>query len=483
MDEPENDDIIKDYVEINDDNKQDKLYEDDDYDLLEGTRDNNTNKNTTNEIDNAFEYIALLKSENEKLKYEVKNIINEKDLLKQNYDFEKSFFNQTQKKMENITKQLNEIKLSNMEWEDKYYDQNQKYQQLKQDNDTQNQLLQRYKQQNNILQQQFIESQNNKHIECNKLIQLHSERALNFKKKYNNLLQKYNDDMKTDHNNNNYNDNNNYKDSIEYVKKIEQLQNDLAHAQRSILEMTNVVGVKQLLPTVQETLTQFCSLRDQQHHNTYTKLKQYIKQLDYNWQKYYINQTVHQILFHTIIKCYEKVVEFKQNMFDVIANELNMYYTLKNNNISDECINNEINKILSNRFGSYFKDNYKTILKTKIIAEKVKYDILSKEYSKCLSNIESCDSLNSLNEFIIQCLNICWVMILQDPPLHFKPITWKSKNIIQFDNKIHKRVLGSDKKCTNILYCVWPVISRNRKILDDQKIEVILRDNMYSPFK
>ncbi len=120
--------------------------------------------------------------------------------------------------------------------------------------------------------------------------------------------------------------------------------------------MTNVVGVKQLLATVQETLSQFHSLRDQKHHNTYTKLKQYIKSNNYNWQKYYINQTVHEILFNTIIKCYEKVNEFKQNMFGVIANELNMYYTLKNNNISNECINSEINKILSNRFGSYFKD-------------------------------------------------------------------------------------------------------------------------------
>ena len=70
-------------------------------------------------------------------------------------------------------------------------------------------------------------------------------------------------------------------------------------------------------------------------------------------------------------------------------------------------------------------------------------------------------------------------MILQDPPLSIKPNQWRAKNNDKYDENIHKKILGSVKTSNNVLYYVWPIIARNGDILDDQKMDVIVRDNMY----
>ena len=74
-------------------------------------------------------------------------------------------------------------------------------------------------------------------------------------------------------------------------------------------------------------------------------------------------------------------------------------------------------------------------------------------------------------------------MMLQDPPLKLYPIDWKPAQETKFNDKCHKRVLGSDRNCKNILYHVWPAVARNGVILGDQKIDVVLRNELYTPFK
>ena len=57
---------------------------------------------------------------------------------------------------------------------------------------------------------------------------------------------------------------------------------------------------------------------------------------------------------------------------------------------------------------------------------------------------------------------------------------------IKFNGKIHKKVLGSDKKCDTIAYYVWPSLEKadneneeENEYLEQLKLEVVLRDSLY----
>ena len=43
--------------------------------------------------------------------------------------------------------------------------------------------------------------------------------------------------------------------------------------------------------------------------------------------------------------------------------------------------------------------------------------------------------------------------------------------------------MGSNKKSNNVSYYVWPLITQSDEILDNQKIDVVLRDSMFQPCK
>ena len=97
------------------------------------------------------------------------------------------------------------------------------------------------------------------------------------------------------------------------------------------------------------------------------------------------------------------------------------------------------------------------------------------------------DERAALREYIRECLEVCWVMILQDPPLQIMPNQWRSTGLSEewtvYDEKYHKRVLGSDRHCKDILYFVWPAVSRKGVVLGDQKVDVLLREELYTEMK
>ena len=199
-------------------------------------------------------------------------------------------------------------------------------------------------------------------------------------------------------------------------------------------------------------------------------------------------------MFNIMIKCYHTVNNFKQEMFETIADQFDIhghpeYYgqdpdDIKYNNskdIDDEYGINPVDRVLIDNFGSYFTENYKRIFRGNDFKEEIRNYILSLEYCECLADIgSSCETLDCLDEYTVQCLDICWIMVLQDPPLSLTPIKWKAEDGLVYDDEMHKRILGSDRKCKKVLYFIWPVISsRNESGLDYQKIEVVSRDEMY----
>jgi len=311
------------------------------------------------------------------------------------------------------------------------------------------------------------------------------------------------------------------KENEENQVVIEQLKKDLSTAQRDILEMTNIVGVKQALPTVQETLSLFHSIRDQQHHNTCTKLKVYVKRtVSSKYQKYYLNQIVHELMYKTLVECNRVVISQRQQMFVQIAEKLNMDYTLKkvyassavighggrgyevdldemhmDMDVSDEedekyvdqaFIDGERDKILANRFGSYFRENYQFILKKNELKEKVERKVLSEcgEFGALLmGGREAEDVMEAYREYVVQCIEVCWIMLLQDPVLEMQPMRWRPDGRVLYEENVMKRVLGSDRKCDYVLYYVWPILVRNGSVLKDQKQEVVTKEELYTPKK
>eukprot|EP01084_Bolivina_argentea_P239003 401606_1 len=158
------------------------------------------------------------------------------------------------------------------------------------------------------------------------------------------------------------------------IAKINKLKKELAAAQKTIIEMTSVVGVQQKFPTVQEIIQQFRSIRDQKHHDTSTLLKKFIKNNNKKLQKYYVNQIIHEIMFEILCECYKYLEMYRLQIYDKIANILNMKYAIAQsfeiNDIHDTSSTPIIMKhqirLLSNIFGPYFKNNFKFVLQKRL---------------------------------------------------------------------------------------------------------------------
>merc|ERR1719474_121307 len=96
------------------------------------------------------------------------------------------------------------------------------------------------------------------------------------------------------------------------------------------------------------------------------------------------------------------------------------------------------------------------------------------------------DVMSALRIFVRRCCEVCWIMILQDPPLELEPMKWRAaKEGVTFNSKDFVKIMGSDRKSesANVLYYVWPNITRKGTVLGDQKWRVLVRDEMYRPEK
>ena len=264
-----------------------------------------------------------------------------------------------------------------------------------------------------------------------------------------------------------------------------------------------MVSVKQSFPTVQETMGLFGNIRDQQHHNTAMVLKRCIKRQKSLWQKHYVNQIVHEVMYSVLLRSYKEVGHYRESMFSQIADALNMQYTFcsevnvdgnfngdgdckqsENGNDGMECWKTKSREIIGKRFGSYFKSNYRTILRTEAVADKVLESVLNGQCIECLKDIKlDQEAMDRLRKYANECCAICWIMTLQDPPLAMVPDEWRAAEGVKYDSKRFKKVIGSDRKSENVLYYVWPVVVRKQTVLADQKWEVVVRNKMYESCK
>ncbi len=301
---------------------------------------------------------------------------------------------------------------------------------------------------------------------------------------------------------------------------IGKLKEELAEARSIIMGMTTVVGVQQPLPTVQECIRQYQSIEEQKYHNTSITIKKFIQKKNNKYQEYYIKQVVHQLMFELLTTSYNEVQKYYQDVYKKIGDVLNMNKAIaKGMNIrvddekeqeENEEVKEERLRILKNILGNYFKSNFKFVLEKALpIQDKNKttdnvsqgetnlvttvWNSVKTRFEEYVEGTDN-DIMEAIQEYIIECCQVFWAALLQDPPLRVYPLTWQpdkdDHEMKIYDEKIHQRVLGSDKKCKNILYVVWPAlvnkegyIASYKDILGDQKIDVVLRNKMYTPYK
>ena len=321
---------------------------------------------------------------------------------------------------------------------------------------------------------------------------------------------------------------------------ISALTADLSKAQQTILCMTSMVDVNQKLPTVDELQSKYQSIRDQQHADTSTALKQWIRTLSPQWPKAYISQIVHQLLFEVLMQCYSVVADYKLTVYRNIGVQLGMMRSEKelspspsglsghrslNRSLSpsvspspeegsersrrnDGVLNEKQSEILQNLLGGYFRNNFERILRRKKVVQKVMATVHAKWTSLEMPPFEEGSAaMEHLADYVDRSCSVCWMMLLQDPPLQFHPNRWSAVNAsnslktkllenegntmsnaedqqvehhknqrIAFDENRHKRVIGSDRRSHNVLYFVWPALSNGSDLCGNGKMDVVVRD-------
>eukprot|EP00483_Globobulimina_turgida_P004268 UN04277 len=141
-------------------------------------------------------------------------------------------------------------------------------------------------------------------------------------------------------------------------------------------------------------------------------------------------------------------------------------------------------------FGSYFKNNYEYILKKDDIISVIVDDMIDRWKENELEDFSE-NELEYVRLYVCKCCEICWIMLLQDVGvdnvLQFYPMEWKctaaEKVKVVYTDEIHRKVLGSDRKCETVLYYVWPAISRGNDICGSNKIDVVVKDVFYRKVK
>ena len=80
-----------------------------------------------------------------------------------------------------------------------------------------------------------------------------------------------------------------------------------------------------------------------------------------------------------------------------------------------------------------------------------------------------------LDEYVKKCLKICWEMVLSRPILEFYPNKFLQDGMV-YDAKIHQKHHTSDKKCSNVLYVIWPMFKRKKMLVEEMKMKVFLKE-------
>ena len=281
-----------------------------------------------------------------------------------------------------------------------------------------------------------------------------------------------------------------------YDRSLEEKQKEIDRLRRELIARSNAKQLNSKFPTVEEVCTEYRSIKNQEFQTVHSKLSKPLRKKHKDWNKYYVNQLSHKLLFNTLIQCYQQTLIYHDHIYASIGGILQIEYNNNNNsnnndekekeNDDDDKNNNNALEFLFHR---YLTNNYETMKESKefkaIKNEKVLNEIKS-EYGDIindLSNDEQKELIQALEIFISKCCDVCWTMVLQRPKLTISPSVFVPANKIEFNEDKQTRILGSNKKDKYILYFVWPGIAQNNIQLDNVKVYVVQRDQEFMQSK
>jgi len=266
-------------------------------------------------------------------------------------------------------------------------------------------------------------------------------------------------------------------------RRCEEAETAVKKAENFAFYGDDVIASEQELPVISKTLEMFDNLYTQQRQTANRKLKKWLKKTK-NYRKAYIAQKMHEVMFNVLIWSYEEVRRFQdEEMFLKAAKALRM--ETANDDEKDVHFGVEqraglvisSRDIIRKRFDDHFKMNCDKILDQvqSIMARNVMEKTL-RENADCFEDLGEEEELTALEDFVNECCRVCWIMILQDPPLELDPMEWKGRGET-FMKSEHNKFKGSNTESNKVLYYVWPVITDRRGNAEtDQKKMIMVRD-------
>ena len=254
-------------------------------------------------------------------------------------------------------------------------------------------------------------------------------------------------------------------------------QKEIDRLRQELIARSNAKELNSAFPTVEEVCTQYRSIKNQEFQAVHGKITKPLRKRHKDWNKYYINKLSHELLFETLISCYDHTLAYHDRIYSQIGDILQISY--------DDDAN-----ALEFLFHRYLTSNYETMKASKEF-ETMKEDAILNEcvekyeqsIFKMLGEDERNLLMNALKVFIAKCCDISWSMVLQRPKLSISPSEFMPKEKVEYDENEHNRVLGSSKKDKYILYYVWPGVAQNNVQLENVKVYVVQRDTDFQQKK
>eukprot|EP01083_Nonionella_stella_P006933 20063_1 len=193
------------------------------------------------------------------------------------------------------------------------------------------------------------------------------------------------------------------------------------------------------------------------------------------WNEEYLHQLIYELLFNILIRCYEDISIYEENVSSVLCKEFTINKDILYESFYSEWIQNSKCQTFLDATGA-INDLRNDVMDTVFIKNFI-FKHLELNTHQISQEIHQ-----QMTDFIRQCISVSWQMCTQYPLLRFTPNTFNVKelNKVKYHKELHhichKRKNKEDTPY--ILYYIWPIISYNNfhSIVDYMKIEVCLGD-------
>jgi len=227
-----------------------------------------------------------------------------------------------------------------------------------------------------------------------------------------------------------------------------------------------------------ETVPLLDSLWVQERHAAKVALTNWLKENKAEWGRVYITQCVHEVMFTVLTACYDAAGRYRdEEVFAPAAKALGMdrIDAMNHGHHRDDDEKGdhfgarqragwiaESGDIIRKKLGSHFTSHYAVMLDQEKVSKNV-MAMIKKKVGYLRDWKEDGHEMGKLMEYIKKCCDICWIMVIQSPPLTLHPMEWRGRGET-FDESQHQAVGGRKSKgrkaeAERVQYYIWPRIT------------------------